>query len=115
MRLVRFGQAESRAIDRFGSAGFAVAPLARTGSGQVVCARLDPGGRIGRHPAVGRQLLAVVAGTAIVSGADGIEQRLSSGDAVVWEPGEEHETRTDEGLTAIIVEGDKVDVVARPV
>jgi quercetin dioxygenase-like cupin family protein len=114
MRLVRFRPAEGRPIDQFGSVGFSIAPLARLGEGQVVCARLEPGGRIGRHPAAGRQLLAVVAGTGTVSGGDGAAHDVGPGDAVVWEPGEEHETRTDEGLTAIIVEGETVDILAEP-
>jgi quercetin dioxygenase-like cupin family protein len=112
MRLVRFGPEDAREIDRFGSIGFAIAPLA--GKAQVMCARLEPGGRIGRHHAAGRQLLAVVVGSGIVSGGDGIERSVEPGDAVVWEPGEEHETRTDGGLTAIVVEGDDVEVVAAP-
>ena len=112
MRLVRFGVREGRPIDRFGSAGFSITPLARLGEGQVVCARLERGGRIGRHPASGRQLLAVVDGLGTVSGEDGIAHAVTPGDAVVWEPGEEHETQTVEGLTAIIVEGEAVDVLA---
>ena len=41
-----------------------------------------------------------------VAGADGTVQSLTRGQAAVWEPGESHETRSADGLTAMIVEGD---------
>jgi quercetin dioxygenase-like cupin family protein len=72
----------------------------------VACVRLAPGGLIGRHEAVRRQLLAVVVGDAVVSGADGVEQQLSAGQAAVWEAAEMHQTRSLNGLTAIVIEGD---------
>jgi quercetin dioxygenase-like cupin family protein len=114
VRLVRFDAERGREIDRFGSAGFRLAPVAGLGDGRVACVYLAPGGRIGRHPAVGRQVLAVVGGSGTVCGADGVERSISAGLAAVWEQGQEHETRTDEGLTAIVVEGDRLDPLAEP-
>jgi quercetin dioxygenase-like cupin family protein len=72
----------------------------------LVAVSLAAGGVIGRHPAVGRQLLVVLTGEAEVAGAEGTVHRLSSGQAAVWEPGELHETRSATGLSALIVEGD---------
>jgi quercetin dioxygenase-like cupin family protein len=113
VQLVRFGPETGRDIDRFGSNGARIAPLAR-GEAQVVVVHLEAGGRLGRHPAAGRQVLAVVGGSGSVSGGDGVEQPVEPGVAAVWEPGEEHETRTETGLTAVIVEGGGVDVLAQP-
>ena len=105
MERLSFGPAAGRSIARFGSVEFTIAPLARlAGEGQVVCARLGPGGRIGRHPTVGAQLLAVVEGSGWVAGGDGRREPIEAGEAVLWQPGEEHETGTDEGLVAVIVE-----------
>ena len=114
MRLVRFDPATGREIDRFGSVGFRITPIVSASDGRVACIHLGPGGRIGRHPAVGRQVLAVVAGAGLVSGADGAEVEVAPGLAAVWDDGEEHETRTNDGLTAIVVEGDALDVLAQP-
>jgi len=114
VRLVRFGAERGRRIDQFESVGFALTPLAGVGAGHVVHVELAPGGRIGRHPAVGRQVLAVVTGSGVVSGADGEEHAVEAGFAAVWEAGEEHETRTEAGLTAVIVEGAGIDVLAEP-
>jgi quercetin dioxygenase-like cupin family protein len=109
---LRFGAERAHAIDAFGSEGVTMAPLTEpTGRGaqvQAACFRLEPGGRIGRHPASVPQLLAVVAGSGWASGADGVPQPLGSGDAVFWEAGEEHETGTDDGLTAIVLEGESL-------
>ena len=114
MRLVRFDPATGREIDRFGSVGFRLTPLVSVPEGRVACFHLEPGGRVGRHPAVGMQVLAVVAGSGMVSGGDGEEVEIAPGVAAVWEDGEEHETRTDSGLTAIVVEGGALDVLAGP-
>jgi len=55
---------------------------------------------------VGRQLLLLVAGNALVSGDDGVPVELAAGHAAVWDPGESHETRSATGMTALVVEGD---------
>ena len=110
MKLVRFGAGQARAIPSHDSEGFTIAPIAEVGEGRITCARLEPGGSIGRHPAACYQLLAIVSGEGVVSG--GVARRVAAGDAVVWETGEEHETHTDMGLTAIIVEGDALEVLA---
>ncbi len=106
MKLVGFGM--GRSIDAYASVGVTLAPLtqplARSAAFQAACFRLEPGGRIGRHPATVAQLLAVVEGGGWVSGADGQEHPIEAGEAAFWEAGEEHETRTDSGLTAIVLE-----------
>jgi quercetin dioxygenase-like cupin family protein len=86
--------------------GVSIAWLLRDADCRAGIFRIDAGGRIARHPAAGRQLLAVLDGTGVVSGGDGADVAVAAGDAVVWEAGEEHETRSDDGMTALIVEGD---------
>ena len=90
--------------------GVTVAPLtASMGGGsafQAAVFRLAAGGRIARHAARCRQILAVLEGAGEVSGASGAAQRIAAGEAVYWAAGEDHETRTDDGLTALIIEGD---------
>lgn len=108
MRLIHFGPDNARVIDAFGSEGLTQAPLtepiARGAVFQAACFRLGPGGRIGRHPATVPQLLAVVDGEGWVSGADGEPRPVTAGEGAFWEAGEEHETWTDDGLTAIVIE-----------
>lgn len=112
MKLYRFDKesATARVIDRFGSKEFTVGHILRSSKGaHVVCAYLGPSGVIGRHPTTANQLLLVVVGSGTVSGGDEVERPIMAGEAAMWEPGESHETRTDEGLTAIIVEAAEID------
>ena len=76
---------------------------------QAAVFRVAPGGRIARHPATLPQILAVLEGSGEVSGEDGIAEPIAAGEAVFWSQGEEHETRSASGLTALIIEGEQVE------
>ncbi len=106
MRVLRLDAVPRRVVEGPGSAGLAVGALGITADAHLVVVRLRPRGVIGRHPAAGRQLLVVISGDATVSGHDGAPVRLEPGQAAVWEPHEPHETRSEDGLTALLVEGD---------
>jgi quercetin dioxygenase-like cupin family protein len=89
------------------------APL-RTGVPvQAALLRVAPGGRIARHLATVPQILAVLDGAGEVSGADGELQAIAAGEAVFWEAGEAHETRSDDGLTALVIEGPGLEPIRR--
>jgi quercetin dioxygenase-like cupin family protein len=81
-----------------------IAPLTAPGPAQAAIFRLAPGGRIARHPATVPQILAVLEGKGHVSGADGAFEPIAAGEAVFWAAGEEHETVSDGGLTALVLE-----------
>jgi quercetin dioxygenase-like cupin family protein len=81
-----------------------VSPLTAPGPAQAAIFRLGPGGRVARHPATVPQVLAVLEGAGLVSGGDGDFHPIGPGEAVFWAEGEEHETVSDHGLTALIVE-----------
>jgi quercetin dioxygenase-like cupin family protein len=81
-----------------------ISPLTAPGTAQAAIFRLGPGGRIARHPATVPQVLAVLDGTGLISGGDGEFRPIGPGEAVFWAEGEEHETVSDHGLTALIVD-----------
>jgi quercetin dioxygenase-like cupin family protein len=108
VRVLDLTTLSARTVDRFDSRGFSVAQLGRGAETHHAVLRLEPGGVIGRHPAVGRQLLVLLAGDASVSGEDGVTHALTVGSSALWEPGESHETRSRSGMTALVVEGDLV-------
>jgi len=76
---------------------------------QAAVFRVAPGGRIARHPASVPQILAVLEGSGEVSGADGVAEPIAAGEAVFWSQGEEHETTSAPGLTALVIEGEQVE------
>jgi GrpB-like predicted nucleotidyltransferase (UPF0157 family) len=105
VRIFRFDPEVSIPIQRFGS-DFRIGRLTGDDTrGRVQILHLAPGGRVGRHRAGLRQLFAVVAGSGWVSGGDGKRRPIQAGQAAVWEPDEEHDAASDDGLTAVCVEG----------
>jgi len=106
VRILRLDDVPRRRVEAHDSTGLDIGALGVTGDAALVVVRLGPGGRIGRHPAAGRQLLVLLTGDARVAGSDGSPVDLAPGEAAVWEPGEAHETRSVGGLTALVVEGD---------
>ena len=75
----------------------------------AVVIELGPGGIVGRHPAGVTQLFVVVSGSGWVSGDDGEREQIQAGEAVVWEPGEEHESGSEDGMTVLVVEAESLD------
>ena len=88
-------------------------PLAAGTPVQAAIFRLARSGRIARHPATVPQILAVLEGAGRVSGADGQFQPIAAGEAVFWSAGEDHETETEDGLTALVLEADGLQVFRR--
>ena len=81
---------------------------------QAAVFRVASGGRIARHPASYPQILAVLEGSGEVSGPAGVDEPIEAGEAVFWQTGEEHETKTAAGLTALIIEGDGLEPFRKP-
>ena len=80
------------------------------GDAHVVVIEVGPGGVVARHPAVGAQLFTVVRGSGWVSGGDGERESLEVGEAVLWDPGEEHESGSERGMTVLVVEAERLDL-----
>jgi quercetin dioxygenase-like cupin family protein len=76
----------------------------------TVVIEIGPGGVVARHPAGVPQLFVVIRGSGWVSGADGGPEAIAAGEAVLWEQGEEHESGSEEGMTALVVEAESLDV-----
>jgi hypothetical protein len=106
MRIFRFDASTGRPITVFGSVSVAISPILRgVGAIQTGCMHIGPGGVIGAHPAVGPQLFLVVAGEGWVRGARGARRPIIAGQAAFWEDGEEHESGSETGMTAVVIEG----------
>ena len=70
---------------------------------RVHVARYEIDSLLGRHPTKLWQLFMVIDGSGWVTGGDGIRHPISSGEVVLWHPGEEHESGSDTGMSALIL------------
>jgi len=75
----------------------------------IGCMHLDENGVVGYHQAEVPQLLLVINGEGYVRNEKEVYVKVAPGDAVFWEEGEWHETKTEKGLTAIVIESIELD------
>ncbi len=104
MRLITL---TTHALDDFGSRGVAMAAVPATrapGDFRVHIAGIEAGGTIGVHPAQTWQLFVVVIGTCRVAVPDGEPVEVEPGHAVLWEPGEQHQSWADSDVVALIIQ-----------
>lgn len=70
---------------------------------RVHVARFEKDSLLGRHPTKIWQLFMVIAGSGWVSGEDQIRYPISMGQAVLWHPGEEHDSGSEIGMSVLIL------------
>ena len=105
----------TREITRFDSNGATIGGVARAGGPvRVSLLQLAAGGLVGAHPAACPQLFLVVAGSGWARSGDEPLSPLAAGEAALWDVDEVHESGSDSGLTAVIVEADAIEPLARP-
>lgn len=92
--------------DGYGSRHITMLQLARLTSVaelRVHIAWCGPHSVLGRHPARTHQLFAVVSGRGWVADSTGSSVPISEGQAVLWDPGEVHESGSETGMIIAIV------------
>lgn len=106
MEFFRFTQDNGKKVNHFHS-DFVISRIAEIqDKAQISCMYLQQNGVIGYHEAVVNQLLFVVSGEGFVCDEQRQYIKIQAGDAVFWQQGEWHETKTNEGLTAIVIESE---------
>jgi len=70
---------------------------------------LAENGMIGYHQATMPQLLLVVSGEGLVRGESDEYIKVEPGTAIFWKKGEWHETKTEAGLNAIVIESEELN------
>ncbi|WP_391201643.1 cupin [Psychrobacillus sp. L4] len=108
MKFFKFEKQVGKNISHFNS-DFIMSRIVRTEKPtQIGCMYLETNGVVGYHEAVVPQLLLVIAGEGRVRGEVGSTVKVKAGDAVFWGKGEGHETTTETGLTAIVIESEEL-------
>jgi quercetin dioxygenase-like cupin family protein len=107
-RLRRIELTGEREVTAAGSVSARVRRLAAEAHAVVI--EIAPGGVVARHPAGVPQLFVVVSGSGWVSGANGEREAIQAGGAILWDQGEEHESGSETGMRALVVEAESLDV-----
>ena len=94
------------AIHDHGSRQATVTPIGRGPSTSAVRIALGAGGVLGMHEATVGQLFLVVEGSGWVRTGESERHEVTVGSLIYWSPGELHETGTEHGLVAIVVEAE---------
>ncbi len=110
MKIFRFGPEVGKSIDHYKSSGFIISRIAHlSGEVSVNCAYLSGKGRIGYHQATAPQLFLIVHGAGWVRGQSSEQTSIEAGQAAFWDEGEWHESGTEMGMIAIIIEASNLD------
>ncbi|WP_085507412.1 hypothetical protein [Thalassobacillus devorans] len=101
-------------VDAYNSKHFTITPISRiletqVNAMQIAYMHLAKKGVIGGHEATVSQMLLVVEGEGWVKGEDRNPVLIKKGQLAMWEPGEWHETYTEDGLAAINIESDQLE------
>jgi quercetin dioxygenase-like cupin family protein len=112
MEFFRFDKEVGRNITKFDS-DFVMSRIINTDKPvHIGCMHIEANGCIGYHQAVTPQLLLILNGEGLVRGETEEKFIVKSGDAVFWKKDEWHETITEKGLTAIVIESEELSPVS---
>ncbi|WP_100372248.1 cupin [Bacillus sp. FJAT-45037] len=108
MEFYKFNKDSGKKILKFNS-DFIMSRIIQTNKPtNIGCMHLDENGIVGYHQAVVPQLLLILNGEGYVRNENDKYFKVESGDAVFWDKDEWHETKTNVGLTAIVIESEEL-------
>lgn len=71
---------------------------------------IEPGGVVGMHEAPVPQLFIVIQGEGWVCGEDQEKVLIKTGEGVLWQTGEAHESGSNSGLTALVIQSEQINL-----
>jgi mannose-6-phosphate isomerase-like protein (cupin superfamily) len=111
MKIYNFGQENGINIKAFDSKNLIMTRILDEASDiHIGCMHIEANGIVGLHQATTPQLFLIVSGEGIVKGKEDKQYFIKAGFAAYWETEEWHETRTEKGLTAIVIESNKMNI-----
>ena len=109
VKFYKFDKDSGKKISKFNS-DFIMSRIIQTNKvTNIGCMHLERKGIVGYHQTVCPQLLLILYGEGYVRNGKGEYIKVEAGDAVFWEKDEWHETKTDVGLTAIVIESEELN------
>ncbi|WP_010677279.1 cupin domain-containing protein [Bacillus timonensis] len=109
MEFYKFDKSSGKQISHFDS-DFIMSRILQTSKpANIGCMHLGKNGIVGYHQATVPQLFLVVGGEGHVRSDKEGYIKVESGDAVFWDKDEWHETKTETGLMAIVIESEELN------
>ena len=105
MRIFRYDSGAGREIQEYNSSNVFISPILQIEKDAVIhLMSFDPQGIIGTHQAGGPQVLLIIQGEGWVRSESPEPIPVAVGDAVFWDVGEWHESGSEAGMTALVIE-----------
>lgn len=109
MKFFRFDTDTAKPVTHGGS-DLTIQPYVRSGGRfQAALMTLGVNGVIAYHQAAVPQVLIVLSGNGTVCNEEKRYVPVREGLAVFWDKGEWHETRSEKGMTALVIEGEGLE------
>lgn len=110
MKIFRFDPKVGRKIENFGSVNFILSAIAYLKTeARVSCFHLGANGVVGYHQAITPQLFLVMQGQGWVRDETSEHISIFPGQAVFWSKDEWHESGTNTGFVALVIESELLD------
>jgi len=110
MKVFRFDPAAGKEIEQFGSVKAIISKILHLESeAEISSVYIRPNGKIGYHRAMTPQLFLLVQGAGWIRGENDEKLTVQEGQAIFLEQGEWHESGSETGMTAVIIEGINID------
>ena len=110
MKIFRFDPEVGQEIEQFGSVKAIIAKILHLDDEAAISSiYIRPNGKLGHHQAVTPQLFLLVQGDGWIRGETEEKVAFHEGQAIFWEQGEWHESGSENGMTAVIIEGIHID------
>jgi quercetin dioxygenase-like cupin family protein len=110
MKIFRFDPDVGKEIEQFGSVKAIISRILHLEDEAVISSvHIQPGGKIGHHQAASPQLFLLVKGEGWIRGENDEKIAVQEGQAIFWEQGEWHESGSESGMIAVIIEGVRFD------
>lgn len=105
MRIFRYESGAGREIKEYDSSNVFITPILQIEKGAGIhLMSFDPQGVIGSHQAGGPQVILVIEGEGWVRCESPEPIPVAVGDAVFWDVGEWHESGSEGGMKALVIE-----------
>lgn len=110
MELFKFGKEISQVVNNYNSVSAFYSKITKTVEPtNIGLIHIEKGGVLGYHEAPVPQLFILVKGEGWIEGEDKKRIILKSGEGVFWGKGEYHSSGSESGLTALVIQSEKLE------